>query len=39
MREFGEVENIFESLLQNNPDIESIRFSLADVYERKGELG
>jgi lipopolysaccharide biosynthesis regulator YciM len=35
---FGEVENIFESLLQNNPEIESIRFSLADVYERKGEL-
>lgn len=35
---FGVVENIFESLLQNNPDIESIRFSLADVYERKGEL-
>lgn len=35
---FGEVETIFESLLQNNPEIESIRFALADIYERKGEL-
>lgn len=35
---FGEVETIFESLLQNNPENESIRFSLADIYERKGEL-
>jgi lipopolysaccharide biosynthesis regulator YciM len=35
---FGEVENIFESLLQKNPGIESIRFQLADIYERKGEL-
>ncbi len=35
---FGEVENIFESLLQNNPDVEAIRFALADIYERKGEL-
>jgi len=35
---FGEVENIFHSLLQQNPDNESIRFSLADVYERKGEI-
>ncbi|UCE05965.1 MAG: tetratricopeptide repeat protein [bacterium] len=35
---FGEVEKIFESLLQDNPDNESIRFSLADIYERKGEL-
>jgi len=35
---FGEVENIFESLLQKNPNIESIRFQLADIYERKGEL-
>ena len=35
---FGEVENIFESLLQNSPENESIRFSLADIYERKGEL-
>ena len=35
---FGEVENIFETLLQKNPGIESIRFSLADIYERKGEI-
>lgn len=35
---FGEVENIFQSLLQNNPEIESIRFSLADIYDRKGEI-
>ncbi len=35
---FGEVETILESLLQKNPSIESIRFSLADIYERKGEL-
>jgi len=35
---FGEVENILESLLRNNPDNEIIRFSLADIYERKGEL-
>lgn len=35
---FGEVENIFESLLQKNPGVESIRFQLADIYERKGEL-
>jgi len=35
---FGEVENIFESLLLNSPDNEAIRFSLADIYERKGEL-
>ena len=35
---FGEVENVFETLLQKNPGIESIRFSLADIYERKGEI-
>jgi len=35
---FGEVENIFRSLLSDNPENESIRFSLADIYERKGEL-
>ncbi len=35
---FGEVENIFQSLLQENPENESIIFSLADIYERKGEL-
>jgi lipopolysaccharide biosynthesis regulator YciM len=35
---FGEVETIFQSLLQENPDNDSIRFSLADIYERKGEL-
>lgn len=35
---FGEVENIFESLLHNDPENESIRFSLADIYERKGEI-
>ncbi len=35
---FGEVENIFQDLLQKNPENESIRFSLADIYERKGEI-
>lgn len=35
---FGEVENIFESLFLNSPDNDAIRFSLADIYERKGEL-
>jgi lipopolysaccharide biosynthesis regulator YciM len=35
---FGEVENIFESLLHDDPENESVRFSLADIYERKGEV-
>ena len=35
---FGEIENIFHSLLMENPDNESIRFSLADIYEKKGEV-
>ncbi len=35
---FSEAENIFESLLHNNPNIEPIRFALADIYERKGEI-
>ena len=35
---FGEIENIFKNLLQNNPDNDSIRLALADVYERKGEI-
>jgi lipopolysaccharide assembly protein B len=35
---FGEIETIFIKLLEKNPDNESIRLALADVYERKGEL-
>lgn len=35
---FGEIENIFQSLLMENPNNESIRFSLADIYEKKGEV-
>ncbi len=35
---FGEVENILQSLLQENPENEWIRFSLVDIYERKGEI-
>ncbi|MBN2012922.1 tetratricopeptide repeat protein [candidate division KSB1 bacterium] len=36
--DFGEVESIYQKLLQRNPDIAHIRFALADIYERKGEL-
>lgn len=35
---FGEVENIFQSLLLENPENEWMRFSLVDIYERKGEV-
>lgn len=35
---YGELENIFKSLLNKNPDNEAARFALADIYERKGEL-
>ena len=35
---FGEVENIFRDLLEKHPENEPIRFALADIYERKGEL-
>lgn len=35
---FGEVESIFNSLLETNPEIDSIRFALADIYARKGNL-
>lgn len=35
---FGEVEVIFKSLLQQNPEDESIHLSLVDICERKGEL-
>lgn len=35
---FSEAEHIFESLLTRNPDVEPIRFALADIYERKGEI-
>ncbi len=36
--DFGEIESIYNSLLAANPDIPSIRFELADIYERKGEV-
>ncbi len=35
---FGEVEHIFEELLEKNPKNEPIRFALIDIYERKGEI-
>lgn len=35
---FGEIEYIYNQLLKTNPDINYIRFALADIYERKGEL-
>jgi len=35
---FGEIEYIYNQLLENNPAIHSIRFALADIYERKGAL-
>lgn len=35
---FGEIENIFRSLLEKFPESESIRLAVADIYERKGEL-
>jgi len=35
---FGEIENIFRSLHEKNPDNESVRLAIADIYERKGEL-
>ena len=36
---FGEVEVIFKSLLQENPENETIRLSLVDIFERKGAIG
>lgn len=36
--DFGEIEHIYIELFQHNPDINSIRFALADIYERKGEI-
>ena len=36
--DFGEIEHIYTELFQHNPDIDSIRFALADIYERKGEI-
>ncbi|MBD3289434.1 tetratricopeptide repeat protein [candidate division KSB1 bacterium] len=36
--DFGDIENIYNDLFQHNPDIHSIRFALADLYERKGEI-
>ena len=33
---FGEIEYIYNLLLKSNPNINSIRFALADIYERKG---
>ncbi len=36
--DFGEIEHIYTKLFQHNPDIDSIRFALADIYERKGEI-
>lgn len=35
---FGEVEVIFKSLLQKNPESEAILLSLVDICERKGEF-
>jgi lipopolysaccharide biosynthesis regulator YciM len=35
---FSEVEVIFKSLLQQNPEDESIRLSLVDILERKGQV-
>ncbi|NOZ61099.1 MAG: tetratricopeptide repeat protein [Calditrichaeota bacterium] len=35
---FGEVESIFRKLLEKDPNNEPVRFALADIYERKGEL-
>jgi len=35
---FSEIESIFQSLHTEHPENESIRFSLADIYERKGQL-
>jgi lipopolysaccharide biosynthesis regulator YciM len=36
--DFGEIESIYTKLLQTNPNIYSIRYALADVLERKGEI-
>ena len=36
--DFGEIETIYKELLQKNPEISPIRFALADILERKGEL-
>lgn len=35
---FGEVEVIFKSLLQKNPESEAILLSLVDICERKGDI-
>ncbi|MFZ5515674.1 MAG: tetratricopeptide repeat protein [Candidatus Zhuqueibacterota bacterium] len=35
---FGEIENIFQTLLKENPDNEDIRFSLSEIYEKKGDV-
>ena len=35
---FGEVGNMFRTLLSKYPDNEKIRFALVDIYERKGQL-
>ena len=35
---FGEIESILKSLVKTNPSVPMIRFALADVYARKGEI-
>ena len=35
---FGEIETIFNSLLEKNSENEPIKLALADVYERKGKI-
>ncbi|OQX85642.1 hypothetical protein B6D60_07520 [candidate division KSB1 bacterium 4484_87] len=35
---FGEVESIFQKLLKKDSKNDPVRFALADIYERKGEL-
>ncbi|MDZ7260796.1 MAG: tetratricopeptide repeat protein [candidate division KSB1 bacterium] len=35
---FGELETIYETLLHQHPDVENVRFALAEIYEKKGEI-
>jgi len=36
--DFGELETIYYSLLRTNPELIEVRFALADLYERKGDV-
>jgi len=36
--EFGEIENIYNSIIEEYPDNKEARLALAEIYEKKGEI-